>query len=272
MHEIGEYQEISDIADSRLDPYRAIKDSTLRDRDDLFVAEGVLVIERLLQSNFEIHSLLCAAPRWERLRHLLAGRSVPTLVATNEVMAVVAGFPLHRGSMALGVRRGLPAASGLLNSARRVIIADGVTNPDNVGGLFRVAAAFGVDAILLSADSADPLYRKATRVAMGWTLHVPYARLSSGEDAIALASSVGLTTIALTPREGAESLRSWARRSEDRRIAFVVGSEGDGLPEGTLRRASVQARVPISKGVDSLSVVTAAAVAAYELWSEPPSG
>jgi tRNA G18 (ribose-2'-O)-methylase SpoU len=258
---------ITDRDDPMLDPYRALKDARVRDDAGLFVAEGMLVIERLVASTYEVASILCAPARTKAIREFLGERPIPLIVASNEVMSSVAGFPLHRGAMALGRRRVLPDAVALASTAQRVLIADDVTNPDNIGGLFRIAAAFGVDAVLLSDTAADPLYRKATRVSMGWTLHVPYARWPSTRSAVHIAAEAGLVSVALTPRPDVPTLRAQTDALRGRRVALLVGAEEPGLGDDVLREATVRARIALDRRVDSLSVVTAAAVAAHEVWA-----
>jgi tRNA G18 (ribose-2'-O)-methylase SpoU len=244
---------VDDPTDPRLAVYRDLTDGDLRRQGEAFIAEGTFVIRRLLASRYPVSSLLVApnrlAPEWEDL-------DVPVYVADQSVLNAVAGFDIHRGALAAGRRLPLPPPHALLGTARRVAVLEAISDTENMGSLFRNAAAFGIDAVLLTADCCDPLYRRSVRVSMGNVLHVPFTVIDS------LDALSGFTTVALTPAPDAEPLPSW---TPPERVAVLVGAEGPGLRPGTLAAADQRVRIPMAAGVDSLNVATAAAVAFYAL-------
>ena len=253
---------ISDPADRRLDEFRDLSHADRRpDRPGgrgLVIAEGVVVVRRLVASRYPLRALLGVARRHIELADDLAGTAAPFYVATAEVMAEVVGFHLNRGVLATADRVGFPPAANLLDSVRTVAVLEGVGDHENLGALFRNAAAFGVGAILLADGCADPLYRRSVRVSMGTVLGVPFAMLPGWPDgAMNLLRAKGFRTAALTP-SGEMTLREAVLAG---RVAFLLGSEGPGLTPGALRSADVRARIPMAGGVDSLNVATAAAVA-----------
>ena len=263
---------VSDPLDGRLDDYRELKDATRR-RSGTFIAESERVIVRLFNSPFETRSLLLTPTRYARLEYLIPP-SVEVFVSSEEVINNVVGFPLHRGAVALGIR---PQESGSnggakygvdLHSARVIVVVEDVVDPDNVGAVFRHSAAFGVDAVLLSPSAGDPLYRKALRAAVGWSLQVPWARLPSQRWPAALSDlrEDGWNVLALTPSEDALVLpATLAGLRADARVALLVGTEHDGLTNGAMSNADLLTRIPMAPGVDSLNVATAVAIALYEL-------
>jgi tRNA G18 (ribose-2'-O)-methylase SpoU len=183
------------------------------------------------------------------------------------VMTGVTGFNIHRGCLAMAERpRPLPWAD-LVSSARTLIVLERVANADNVGGVFRNAAAFGADAVLLDADSTDPLYRKAIRTSMGAALQVPFARAEPWPTVLRTLASRGFATVALTPASTAPPLAAAIAdaTARARPVALVLGHEGEGLTPGAIDACTHHARIPIAAGLDSLNVAAAAAVALYEL-------
>lgn len=249
--------EVDDPADERLADYVGLTDAALARRDSgVFVAEGVLVIRRLLASRFPVRSLLLAANRVDALADALDAVEAPVYVASQAVMNKVAGFAIHRGALAAADRLPLPSVAELVERARLVAVLEGVNDHENMGSLFRNAAAFGVDAVLLSPDCCDPLYRRSVRVSLGHVLHVPFTTLGS------LDGLARFTTLALTPAPEAEVLGS-VERSD--RMAVLLGAEGSGLRAETLAAADRRVRIPMAPGVDSLNVATAAAIAFHHL-------
>lgn len=253
---------IDDPHDPRLSDYRDIKERDLVGRRGLFVAEGAVVLRALTASPaFEPVSFLIAEARFEALRPILdrAG-DAPVYLAGQGVMDAVAGFAIHRGILAIGRRRAPAApAEHLLRALPEravVLVACGIGNHDNVGGLFRNAAAFGVDAVLLDDACCDPLYRKALRVSVGAALLTPWARGGSDQAIVDGLIAEGFTPLALTP-SGAATVADLAPH---RRIALIVGAEGPGLSAAMLQRCR-GVRIPMAPGFDSLNVATAAAVA-----------
>jgi tRNA G18 (ribose-2'-O)-methylase SpoU len=258
---------IDDPADPRLKPYVAVRERDLVGRRDGFIAEGEVVLRALLgpDARATAASLLVAENRLAKLRPLLATAraETPVYVASQRVMDAVVGFHIHRGALAHGARPADPGAAALLASlpARALVLAlFGVSNHDNIGGLFRNAAAFGAGAVLLDSACCDPLYRKAIRVSVGAALRVAFARAGPGEDLVATLEAAGFIPLALTPA-GSEPLAQ-VRRPE--RAALLLGAEGPGLPPEILARAR-QVAIPMATGWDSLNVGAASAVALHEL-------
>lgn len=258
---------IKDPADPRIAAYRDIRERDLVGREGRFVAEGKVVLAALFAGGlFEAESLLVAENRLEGLAGTLAAApgDLPVYVAAPAVMDAIAGFPIHRGILAIGRRRAPEMADDLLGTLPRratLVVLVGLANHDNVGAIFRNAAAFGADAVLLDETSCDPLYRKAIRVSVGAALKVPFAR---GGDAAGLVETVqrhGFETIALSP-SGREDIRSIGRGE---RVALVLGTEGTGLPAALLFRLR-SARIAMTPGFDSLNVAAASAIALHELF------
>lgn len=260
---------IEDPRDPRIAAYLDIRERDLVGREGRFVAEGKVVLAALFAGGrFEAESVLVAENRLEGLGGTLAAApdDLPVHVASAAVMDAIAGFPIHRGILAIGRRRAPETAEELLGSLPRratLVVLVGLANHDNVGAIFRNAAAFGADAVLLDETSCDPLYRKAIRVSVGAVLKVPFAR---GGDVAGLVEAVrrhGFETIALSP-SGKEDVRSIGRAE---RVALVLGTEGTGLP-ATLLAGLRTARIAMAPGFDSLNVAAASAIALHELSRE----
>ena len=257
---------IDDPADPRIEAYRDIRERDLVGRRGLFVAEGETVLRVLAgQHRHRPLSVLIAAKRRDKLAAILARlpEETPVYLASQAVLDGIAGFELHRGILALA-ERGAPVAPETLLAglgARALVLAlVGISNHDNIGGLFRNAAAFGVEAVLLDATCCDPLYRKAIRVSVGGALTVPFARLAPGEDLIGLLERHGLTPVALSP-SGATTLADLRPMA---RAALLLGAEGPGLPETMLARCRTVS-IPMSGGFDSLNVATTSGIALHQL-------
>jgi tRNA G18 (ribose-2'-O)-methylase SpoU len=252
--------------DPRLDDYRNLPDSELLARRHAFVAEGRLVVARLLASpRFRTRSVMVTTSAARALDAELAGHpALPIYEVTQEVMNRVTGIDLHRGCLAIGERPSPEAGSAELGG-RLLLALEAIGNADNVGSIFRSAAAFGVDEILLEAACTDPLYRKALRTSMGHALRVPFARVADWPGALATARQAGITLLALTPEADAPSLASLAGRYRGHRLMLVLGHEGDGLRTDTMAACDTRARIPMHEGIDSLNVAVAAAIALYEL-------
>ena len=257
---------ITDPDDPRIAAYRHVREPDLVCRTGRFIAEGEVVLRVLLTaSRHGAESLLIADNRLAALAPLLARtpEDVPIYVADQKVLDAVAGFPLHRGILALGRRAAMPSAEELLARLRpRALVAAliGIGNHDNVGGIFRNAAAFGADAVILDAESCDPLYRKAIRVSVGASLMVPFARLERGTDVLALLTRKGFTPLALSPA-GSTPL---ARLARPPRAAILLGAEGPGLPPEVLAQAQTIS-IPMADGFDSLNVATASGIVLHHL-------
>ena len=256
---------VADPDDPRLAPYRAIKERDLVGRGGLFIAEGRVVLEKLVAAGrHPVRSVLVAEKRLESLAGVLAGlpAGVPVYAAGQAVMDAVAGFPMHRGVLAVG-ERAAPSADELLAGlpdAALVVALSAIANHDNKGGIFRNAAAFGADAVLLDGDCCDPLYRKAIRVSVGAALTLPFATLPAGQDLVATLQGAGFEVLALSP-QGAVELDEVAPAP---RTAALFGAEGPGLAPAALARART-VRIAMSGGFDSLNVATTSGIVLHRL-------
>jgi tRNA G18 (ribose-2'-O)-methylase SpoU len=263
-------ERIDDSADPRIAPYRAVGDHAALERDGLFVAEGRLVVERLLEDGrFAVQSVLVTAPAAAALEEIFAQRAdVPVYVSPADVLEHITGFDFHRGCLALARRPRDQTPLADLSHATRVLALEGVGNPDNVGGLFRAALAFGVDVVVLDRMTADPLYRKAIRTSMAATLRVPFVRHDPWLEGMAALRAADFQIVALTPRPDAVPLADYAAHAPDN-FVVLVGAEGPGLSQASLDAADVRVRIPVDPRADSLNVVTAASIALYALTSRP---
>ena len=259
---------ISDPDDPRLAPYRAIRERDLVGREGQFIAEGTVVLEVLLAaSRHRPVSLLLSERRagglLAKLERLPA--EIPVYSAPDEIIAQIAGFQVHRGVLALGqstALEGAEAALAALPDRALILVLIGIANHDNMGGLFRNAAAFGVDLVLLDATSCDPLYRKAIRVSVGGALLVPFARIAPGTDIPALLAQHALPALALSPA-GETCLQELPAMA---RAALILGAEGPGLPAEILARSRTL-RIPMASGFDSLNVATTSGIVLHHLRS-----
>lgn len=259
-------ERVPDLADPRLADYRDVRDDVLRERAGAFAVESREVVRRLLRERrFRLRSVLLTERALATLADLLAP---PTrvYVAPNDVIRHVIGFNFHRGCMGIAERGTPPALDAVLAAApRTVVVCERLSNPDNVGGVFRDAMAFGADAVVLSPGCADPLARKVVRVSIGGSVSVPFAPAPDWPEALDRLRAAGLTVVALTTRDGTDV----AALPRPARLALLVGSEGDGLTEAARARADVRARIPMAPGVDSLNVAVACAVALHRLGAPP---
>jgi tRNA G18 (ribose-2'-O)-methylase SpoU len=270
-----EVERIDDAGDPRVADYRDLRDPLLRRRQGLFIAESRAVVAQLLASRrFRTRSVLLTPPALKALGGALEsiGPGVRVFVMRHEVIRTVAGFDFHRGCLAVGERGAELPVDDLIEPGPRLLLAlDELTNPDNVGGIFRNAMAFGVDGVLLSAGCADPLYRKTIRVSVGGALRVPFTRPDDWPSALARLRATGHVILALTPRAEATDLARLggdgraATRPLGDRLALVLGSEGTGLREETQAIADLEVKITMAAGVDSLNVATAAGIALHHL-------
>ncbi|NIJ10334.1 tRNA G18 (ribose-2'-O)-methylase SpoU [Saccharomonospora amisosensis] len=259
---------VNEAADPRLDDFRDLTTADRRpDRPGgrgLVIAEGTVVVRRLLASPYRPLAVLGVRRRVEELADDLAELTVPAYVTSSEVMAAVVGFHLNRGVLAVADRVPPPTVESVVADARVLAVLEGVGDHENLGSLFRNAAAFGVDGVLLGPGCADPLYRRSVRVSMGNVLRVPFTALPDWPRALLGLRRRGFTVAALTPRPDAVDLRRLPDGATGR-VAVLLGSEGHGLSEQAIAAAELAVRIPMAPGVDSLNVATAAAVAFYEL-------
>ncbi|MBD5346740.1 MAG: RNA methyltransferase [Bacteroides sp.] len=262
--------EITDISAPELTPYAGLTEAQLRSRlrpaDALFIAESPKVISTALSAGYEPVSLLCES------RHITGDAAsiiarcpacMPVYTAAREVLASLTGYTLTRGVLCAMRRPPLPSPEQITAGARRVAVIDGVTDTTNIGAIFRSAAAIGVDAVLLTPTSCDPLNRRAVRVSMGSVFLVPWAYLPHGKLTDHL-RALGLASVALALTERSVPIDYPALKTEPR-LAMILGTEGDGLAREVIEGADYTARIPMAHGVDSLNVAAASALAFWEL-------
>ncbi len=259
---------IEQLDDPRIAHYRNIRDSALREARGLFAVESRLCVRRLIsESRFPIHSVLLTQTALEALGESLAqlADDTPIYVAGSTLLEQLVGYDLHRGCMALARRGAETALDEILDRTPRLLVGlERVANPENVGNVFRNAMAFGADAVLLSRDCADPLYRKAVRVSMGGSLLTPFAYLPKWPEAIERLRAAGFASLALSTEAGALDLAALRLElAAGRRIALVLGAEGEGLDPATLEAVDWRVRIPMAAGVDSLNVATASGIALH---------
>jgi tRNA G18 (ribose-2'-O)-methylase SpoU len=264
----------TDAADARLADYQGVSHPGLAASSGIFIAEGRLVVRRLLgSSRFATRSVLVTEPAMAALSDLLPRRpEVPVFLVSQQVMNTMAGFNIHRGCLAIGDRpsptrwqdvvRQLPTSNSQLPNV--IVALERVANADNVGGVFRNASAFGTAGVLLDPDTTDPLYRKAIRTSMGAALQVPFARAEPWPDTLRELRQLGYVVVAMTPMATAAPLCEVAGTVTGRSVAIVLGHEGEGLTADALAACDLQARIPMTGDVDSLNVAAAAAIALYE--------
>jgi tRNA G18 (ribose-2'-O)-methylase SpoU len=254
---------VTDPADPRVADYVGLTDAVRRARHEpeagFFIAEGVQVMQRAARAGYPLRSVLLAENRG-----LPEGLpDAPVYQASYDVLEAVTGFHVHRGALASFGRLPVPGFEEVLAAAHRVVVLEEVNNHTNLGAIFRNAAGLGIDAVLLSPTCCDPLYRRAVRVSMGQVFALPYAYLPwpAGLDHLRTA---GFRVLALTPAPDATALDELVLAADDR-AALLLGAEGPGLSAEALAGSDVRVRIPMARGVDSLNVASAAAVACWVL-------
>ena len=261
-------ERVSCSDDPRVADYRAVHDPELARSRGLFVAEGRLVVRRVVEDGrWRVRSILVSVAARRDLDDLL-GRlpsTVSILVADAGVFCGITGFNIHRGCLALVERPRPVPVNHVIAPAGTIVVLEGATNADNVGGAFRNAAAFGAAGVLLSPTCCDPLYRKAVRTSMGAVLRVPFATMHDWPGALSELSSEGFTIVAFTPREPAQPLDALAGRPSASRLALLFGTEGAGLTPQAEAMADVRVRIPMTDRTDSLNLAVAAGIALYAL-------
>jgi len=257
---------ITDPADERIADYRALTDVELRTRWEpphgLFIAEGELVLRRALKAGYEPRSFLVETKRVGQLGDLAGTAAV--YAGDPDMLEQITGFHVHRGVLASFKRKPARTATEVLKRAQRAVILEDINNHTNIGAIFRGVAALGMDAVLLSPTCADPLYRRSVRVSMGEVFAIPYATLEPWPQSLQTVRDEGFTLLAMTPDATAVPIQQLtpAQRS---RAALILGAEGPGLSAPTLNASDVRVRIPMRRGVDSLNVAAATAVACWEL-------
>lgn len=268
---MAELVSVADPTDARLRDFVRLRDVQLRKSIEaahgLFIAEGEKVIRRAVAAGHPVRAFLMA-DRWVApLADLLAAVDAPAYVVDDATAEAVTGFAVHRGALAAMERLPLPTVADVIADAARIVVCEDIVDHTNIGAVLRCAAALGVDAVLLAPRCADPLYRRAVKVSMGAVFAVPYARMTNWYGGLGELRDAGFRLLALTPAADATPIDEV---DPGRRCALLLGAEGDGLSSRWLHEADVAVRIPMSKaaverGVDSLNVVAAAAVACFAL-------
>jgi tRNA G18 (ribose-2'-O)-methylase SpoU len=268
---------ITSADDPRVLDYRAVREPELVRRRGLFIAEGRLVVERLLaQPGYTIRSILLSEAGLATLRAraadgLDARPELPLYLAPPRIIDAIGGFPFHRGCLAIAERPPARDAGTIMAAAapgHPLVVVEAIAQADNVGSILRNAQAFGAAGVLLDPTTVDPLYRKALRTAMGAALVVPWARLEPWPGALSRLRDAGVVVAALTPRPSARPLGDFVAAHVDRAVALLVGAEGDGLGDAALDAADVQVRIVMAPGADSVNVATATGIALHALGAQ----
>lgn len=257
---------ITDPADDRIADYRALTDVELRTRWEpphgLFIAEGELVLRRAIQAGYEPRSFLVETKRVGQLSDLAGAASV--YAGDPDVLEQITGFHVHRGVLASFRRKPAVTAAEVLRNARRAVILEDINNHTNIGAIFRGVAALGMDAVLLSPTCADPLYRRSVRVSMGEVFAIPYATLEPWPQGLETVREAGFCVLAMTPDATAIPIQRLTPQQRSK-TALLMGAEGPGLSAQALNASDVRVKIPMRRGVDSLNVAAATAVACWEL-------
>jgi tRNA G18 (ribose-2'-O)-methylase SpoU len=261
---VGEIVEVRDADDPRLDDFR---DLTLADRRPdrpggrgLVIAEGVTVVRRLLTSPYPPRAVFGVPAKVSQLASEVAAvAGAPCYCGSADLMARVVGFHLNRGVLATADRAPVPSVQELIGRSQHLVVLEGINDHENLGALFRNAAALGVDAVLLGPRCADPLYRRSVRVSMGHVLRVPFAPLRRWPEDLQVLRAAGFRVLALSPTGSAVPLARAGVATG--RVAWLLGAEGPGLSGAALGAADLVVRISMAPGVDSLNVATAAAIA-----------
>jgi len=252
--ELRDYTELTDVVRRRL----------REPEEGIYLAESVKVIERAFAAGHRPRSVLVLEKWLDEITPLFEPWDVPVYVGTSDVLEAVTGFVMHRGALASMHRPPLVPVEELLRDARRVVVLEDVVDHTNVGAIFRAVAGLGADAVLVSPRCADPLYRRAVRVSMGASLQIPWTRIGEWDEAAPRLRDAGFTIAALALSDDAVDLADFAAAPPDR-VALVLGTEGDGLSRAALDAADTVVTIPMDRGIDSLNVAAASAVALWAL-------
>lgn len=261
-------KEVTDFSDPELDIYARLTEVQLLNRREpdkgIFIAESPKVIERALNAGCVPISFLMETRHVENQAKELIARcgDITVFTAELDVLTQLTGFKLTRGMLCAMYRPKLPTVEDICKNARRVAVLEDVMNPTNVGAIFRSAAALGIDAVVLTSASSDPLYRRSIRVSMGTVFQVPWTYL--GEGGISELRRLGFKTAAMALKSDSLPIYD-PRLAKIEKLAIVLGTEGDGLAAGTIADCDYTVLIPMSHGVDSLNVAAASAVAFYQL-------
>ena len=264
--------EIEEIGDPRLSDYRHVPDPALLRQGEIFVAEGREVVRTLIaRSRYTVRSVLLTATAYRALQDAIAPRldGLTVYLVTPGSIETLTGYNIHRGCLAIGERPAPRRVETLLSAApgaRRLIVLEAVGNADNLGGIFRNAAAFRADGVVLGPGCCDPLYRKAIRVSMGTALLVPFASAFDWPADLEKLRAAGFQVAALTPAPGALDIAAAVSLASDR-VALLAGAEGEGLTDAALAAADLRVRIPMAPGIDSINVATATGIALHRYFT-----
>jgi tRNA G18 (ribose-2'-O)-methylase SpoU len=259
--------EISSLRQEGLEVFSTLTEAQLRmelePEKGLFIAESPKVIRVALDAGWEPTALLCERKHITGDARDIVARvgDIPIYTGSREMLSQLTGYTLTRGVLCAMRRKTMPSVSEVVRDARRVVVIEAVTDTTNIGAIFRSAAALGIDAVLLTRDTCDPLNRRAVRVSMGSVFLVPWTWLDGPAKSL---QPLGFKTAAMALTDNSISLDDPRLKDEDR-LAVIMGTEGDGLPQQTIEEADYTVRIPMAHGVDSLNVAAAAAVAFWEL-------
>ena len=259
--------EIKTLEDEGVQVFASLTEAQLRRRVEpekgIFIVESPKVIRVALDAGYEATALLCERKHitGDAADIIVRCGDIPVYTGDRDLLARLTGYTLTRGVLCAMRRPQMKSVAEVCHHARRVVVIDGVTDTTNIGAIFRSAAALGIDAVLLTPDSCDPLNRRAVRVSMGSVFLVPWTWLDEGYESL---KSLGFTTAAMALSEDSICLDNPVLKTIDR-LAIIMGTEGDGLPAKTIAEADYVVRIPMAHGVDSLNVAAAAAVAFWEL-------
>ena len=262
--------EITDFNDPRLDVYARLTEAQLLNRhclkEGLFIAESPKVIGRALDAGYEPVSFLVERKHLqegsESMEVLGRCTGVPVFTAEFDLLTKLTGYQLTRGMLCAMRRRELPTVAEVCQDVRRVAVLEDIMNPTNLGAIFRSAAALGMEAVLLTPNCSNPLYRRSCRVSMGTVFQVPWTYLD--ENWTAQLHDLGFKTAAMALCDDSVSIDDVALNAE-KKLAIVLGTEGDGLKATTIADCDYTVKIPMSHGVDSLNVAAASAVAFWQL-------
>ena len=274
--------EITDFNAPELDVYARLTEAQLlnkdRPEDGIFIAESPKVIGRALDAGYEPVSFLTEKKHideGEAGKVLARCGDVPVYTAEFDVLTQLTGYKLTRGMLCAMRRRALPSVRGICENAERIAILENVMNPTNVGAVIRSAAALSMDAVLLTPGCSNPLYRRAIRVSMGTVFQIPWTILGDeeagkwAEEGMAFLGRLGFRTAAMALRNESADIDD-ERLQQEKKLAVILGTEGDGLTDGTIERCDYTIKIPMSHGVDSLNVAAASAVAFWKLGRRRP--
>ena len=258
---------ISSLTHPGVEIFSSLTEAQLRNRTDerkgIFIAESPKVIRVALDAGYEPIAMLCEQKHvtGDAADIIRCCGDIPIYTGARELLAQLTGYVLTRGVLCAMRRRQLPEVGDVCRNAKRIVVIDGVVDTTNIGAIFRSAAALCIDGVLLTRNSCDPLNRRAVRVSMGSVFLVPWTWIDNPVECL---KPLGFKTVAMALTDNSIPLDS-PTIAKERRLAIIMGTEGDGLPYDTISKADYRVRIPMQHGVDSLNVAAAAAVAFWEL-------